>query len=117
MQNLANNFGTIAARQSSARWRQGFTLIELCLGLVVSAMIASALAAFTLAVANCWRQTDATQGAVITVNQLTLRLQNRLQDAKRLGYWTDGSAGSPAGMIYWVRDTNGDGQMQYTELA
>jgi prepilin-type N-terminal cleavage/methylation domain-containing protein len=96
--------------------RRGFTFVELCLALVVSAIMLSALATFTLAVGNYWRQSTGTQTAALTANQAIMRIQKRLYDAHRLGYCRAGSAGSPAAVVYWAADTNGDGYMQFTEL-
>ena len=96
--------------------RRAFTFVELCLALVVSSIMLSALAAFTLAVGNYWRQSTGTQTAALTANQAIVRIQKRLFDAHRLGYCRAGSAGSPAAVVYWAADTNGDGSMQFTEL-
>src|SRR3954453_19167418 len=92
---------------------RGFTLVELCLGLVVVAMVMSAVAAFALAVSNCWKFSDASQSALLTGNQALARLQRHLHDAKRTGYCTR----RQATLVYWQADANGDGQMQFSELA
>jgi Tfp pilus assembly protein PilV len=94
--------------------RRGFTLIELCLGLLVVAMIMSALAAFALAVSNCWKYSDASEASAISGNQAVIRLQRRLHDAKRVGYCRNAPQ---AALVYWAADADGDGKMQFSELA
>ena len=93
--------------------RRAFTLIELCLGLVVVAMVMTALAAFALAVSNCWKYSDSSQGSMLTGNQAVARLQHRLHDAKRVGYYRT----SPQALVYWQADANADDKMQFSELA
>jgi hypothetical protein len=92
---------------------RGFTLVELCLGLVVTAMVMSAVAALALAVSNCWKFSDALQSGLLTGNQALVRLQRHLHDAKRTGYSTN----NPPTLVYWQADANGDGLMQLSELA
>jgi hypothetical protein len=92
---------------------RAFTLVELCLGLIVVAMVMSALAAFALAVSNCWKYSDASQGSAITGSRAVARLQRRLHDAKRIGYYRT----SPPALVYWTDDANADGRMQFSELA
>jgi prepilin-type N-terminal cleavage/methylation domain-containing protein len=94
--------------------RRGFTLIELCLGLIIVAMVMSALAAFALAVSNCWKYSDASEASAISGNQAVIRLQRRLHDAKRVGYCRPAPQ---AALVYWTGDADGDGRMQFSELA
>src|SRR3954468_23086953 len=76
-------------------------------------MVMSAVAAFALAVSNCWKFSDASQSALLTGNQALARLQRHLHDAKRTGY----CAAHSATLVYWQADANGDGIMQLSELA
>lgn len=77
----------------------------------------SALAAFTMAVGSYWRSTSGTQCATLAANQAVVRIQQRLADTRRLGYCrAGGGGGAGAAIVYWPSDTNGDGQMQFTEL-
>lgn len=94
--------------------RRGFTLVELCLGLLVMAMVMSALAAFALAVSNCWKYSDASEASAISGNQAVIRLQRRLHDAKRVGCCRPAPK---AALVYWAADADGDGKMQFSELA
>lgn len=94
---------------------RAFTLVELCLSLVIISLIGSAIAAFLLSVSSCWTASENLQTSAIYANQFTARLCARLNDAKRIGTWVDQGAGDP-GMIYW-RDINNDGIMTYSELG
>jgi hypothetical protein len=96
------------------RVRGGFTLIELCLGMLITTMICGAVSAFLLTVSHCWTETDDVQSAVLRGHQFATRLEQRIRDAKRIGYWRDGAS---AGFIFWQGDTNGDGAMQSSELG
>ncbi|MGH7177983.1 MAG: hypothetical protein ACREJC_11425 [Tepidisphaeraceae bacterium] len=93
---------------------RGFTFVELCLGLVVTSLVLSALSAFVLAVSNVWQASDAAQCSAIANGQTTLRLQKRLLDARQIGYYR---ATGPAAVIYWRGDFNGDSKINYSELA
>jgi len=96
--------------------RRGFTLVELTLGLLVTTFVAGAVGAFLLAVSRCWNGTANVQNGAIRASQFTARLAQRLQDAKRIGYWRDGSANN-GGFIFWQGDTNADGEMQASEMG
>jgi hypothetical protein len=97
--------------------RRAFTLIELCLGMLITVLVTGALAAFMLTVSRHWQSGDGTQSAVLSAGQATLRLQKRLLDAKRIGYWRAGSDDEPAALAYWRIDGNGDNAMQSSELG
>ena len=90
--------------------RSGFTLVELTLGLLVTTFVAGAVGAFLVAVSRCWNETADVQTGAILASQFTTRLAQRVQDAKRIGYWRDGSANN-GGFIFWQRDANSDGLM------
>jgi Tfp pilus assembly protein PilW len=95
--------------------RRGFTFIELCLGMVMTAIISGAVASFLLSVSACWNATENLHNATIRANQFSERLAGRIRDAKRIGYWKNASAGGAA-MIFW-RDCDNDGVMVRTELS
>jgi type II secretory pathway pseudopilin PulG len=115
-----------ATRTTSSRdtRRRGFTLVELTLGLIVTAMVSGAVGAFLLAVTRCWDDTANVQSGAVRASQFRTRLAQRIQDAKCIGYWRNGGGGgakavSPANVafIFWQGDTNSDGQMQASELG
>src|SRR4051812_18505779 len=98
-----------------ARQVRAFTLIELCLGLLVTSLVAAAVASFMLSVSKCWASSENVQSSAMRADQFTARLAAQLRDAKRIGYWQDASSGDP-GLIYW-RDANNDGIMTLNELG
>lgn len=109
-----------------ASGRRAFTLVELCLGLVVTALVVGAVASFALALSTAWRDSEQAQGAGLASNQTLLRLRQVLGGAKRLGYCQAGSlsdASSRATLLIWLvdgqpeRGTEPDGKMQVTEMA
>jgi hypothetical protein len=81
--------------------------------MLVTAMVMSAVAAFALAVSNCWKYSDSSQAMALTGNQAVARIQRYLLDARRLGCC---QTAEPA-VVYWQSDSNGDGLMQFSELA
>src|SRR4051812_24197908 len=106
-----SNARNIFERSSAARkmpGRSAFTLVEMCLGLLVSAVIAGAVSAFMVSVSQCWTQTENAQTGALLVNQFATRFTKRFADAKRVGTWRNGSLNN-AGFIYWQRDVNADG--------
>jgi type II secretory pathway component PulJ len=105
----------------STRAARGFTFPELCLGLVILALVMGAVAAFTLAMSQSWTHAQETEQVSITARQVTARLTRVVQDAKLIGAVTNGAVNAnpliPAAVILWVEDTNGDGQIQGAECA
>ncbi|CAN5695626.1 hypothetical protein BH09PLA1_BH09PLA1_30730 [soil metagenome] len=103
-------------RSISRLRRRGFTLVEMCLGLLVTGFVSAAVAAFLLAVSACWNQSENAQTGAVRNSQFTSRLSQRIRDAKRIGKWRNGSANN-AGFIFWQGDANSDGLMQSSELG
>jgi type II secretory pathway pseudopilin PulG len=96
--------------------QRGFTFVELCLGLVMTSLIAGAIASFMVSVSRCWNESEELQTAAIRANQFTERLAGKLRGAKRIGYWNAGNSGTSACLTYWC-DTNNDEVMQQSELG
>ena len=65
--------------------RRAFTLIELCMGLVVTSLVMGAAAAFMAATASVWKASEAAQGKVQTSNQVQRRLLSVLRESAALG--------------------------------
>jgi type II secretory pathway pseudopilin PulG len=100
--------------------RNGFTFVELCLGLVITSLVMSALAAFTLAMSSAWRQAEQTQSATIIANQVSAVLQDQIRQARLLGAWRAGSisgSGESAAVMLWKEAADGDGIIQDSELS
>ena len=98
----------------------GFTFVELCLALLITTLIVSAISAFSLAMARSWEMSGRSQLLSISAAQVTMRLQNDLRDAKRLGAcrsgWLEPSSAATAAVVVWRADTNSDRRIQSTEL-
>jgi len=97
----------------------GFTLMELMIGMMVTALVTAASAALLSAVGQGWKQSDSTQDDSLSIVQAHLRLQRVLRGAKQIGLCHSGSieGSSSAAVLIWKADTNLDSQMQFSELA
>src|SRR5580704_10727781 len=108
-------------KTSTRTIRRGFTLVELMLGLAITALVMAALAAFVGAVGQGWEGSDGTQDAALEARQAYVRVQNQLSSALYVGQVMagslDGSAATPGGVFYWAQDTNGDAGPQTGEMA
>lgn len=103
---------------SPARCR-AFTLIELCLGLVITALVMSALSAFSLAMSTAWKNASQSQAITLVGNQAVFRTQKEVSNAKIIGAVRAGSmdaSGSGAAVLLWAGDTNNDGYIQLAEI-
>jgi type II secretory pathway component PulJ len=98
----------------------GFTLVELCLGMLITTLVMSGIAAFSLAMTRGWEESGRSQTLSLTATQVTARLQRNLRDAKRIGECRSGSlapSGAPtAAVAIWVGDSNGDRKIQSNEV-
>jgi hypothetical protein len=108
--------------QRPPRRRAGLTLIEMCIGMVVTAMVLGALSAMWFGVAYAWTGSTASQGVALTGNLAAVRLESTFRSAKYLCQYTVGSADgktSPAGSVFfWKNDTwTADGAVEIAELA
>jgi Tfp pilus assembly protein FimT len=104
------------------RTARGFTVMELMMGIAITAMVMGATAALMGAVGQGWQQSESTDQSASTATQAHLRLQRIIKSAKQLGYYRAGSFASPssangAAVLMWKADTNLDGKAQYSELA
>lgn len=101
--------------------RRGFTFVELMIGMVVTAVVLSALSVFTAAVAAHWETTEAGQSAFLSASLSVDRVSRIVRAAKFLD--PAAATGSldnstpPAACMCWARDANNDGKMQPSELG
>ena len=58
---------------------RGFTFVELCLGLVITALVMSAMAAFSLAMASAWKSAEKTQSLTLRGHHAVLRIEKEAQ--------------------------------------
>jgi hypothetical protein len=117
-------------RRSSARSNRAFTLVELSIGLLVTALVLGAVGAFTLSVSRAWENSDEMQSSSLTSSQVTMRLLNELRTVQGIGAVISGTTAPnvsratvpPAAVLLWKRDgnppnyTDADGRIQYSEL-
>lgn len=100
--------------------KSGFTFIELCLGLVVTMLVMSALAAFSLAMANAWRSAETTQSLTLRGHHAIARIESEIRNARLIGVCRTGSSegvGDGAAVMLWKSDLNGDGYIQGDECS
>ena len=106
---------------AAARRSRAFTLVELMLGLLVTALVMGALAALLAAVAQGWQYSEESQHNSSLVAQAHMRLQRVLKSASLVGAVRTGalnnSAAKSAAMMIWKYDANNDWRIQYSELA
>jgi prepilin-type N-terminal cleavage/methylation domain-containing protein len=108
--------------------RRGFTFLELSIGMVVTAMVLAALAAFSLATASTWNsgQTTNTDGsktiaAIPVIGTLAcVRLDNEFSSAYLTGGYYPGtltsSSGQQASILLWKKDTTNTGTIDTSEI-
>jgi prepilin-type N-terminal cleavage/methylation domain-containing protein len=81
---------------------RAFTLIELMIGLVITAMVMAAMAAVMTSVAEGWQAGSVSQSTQMQANQIYTRVQKILSGAKYVILPTNGSSGSS--IIFWAND-------------
>lgn len=98
---------------------RGFTLVELCLGLIATAMVSCALAAFTMSIAKSWQSTGSAQAASLSSAATTMRIEEIVRNSRLTGKYNAGAldGSSSAAVLLWLDDTNGDGAIQENECA
>lgn len=105
----------------STRRPRAFTLMELLLGMLVTALVMSALAALLGAVAQGWKQSGEAQSTSNVVTQTHVRIQRLLKGVRLIGACRsgafDGTASEQAAVLLWTADRNNDYRIQLSELA
>ena len=103
------------------RGRRAFTLMELVMGMIVTGLVMSAIAALLSAVAMGWEQNGKSQANSVHRVQAHARLQRILKGVKQLGAVRPGSVNGttnpPAAVMIWKSDDNGDNKVQFSELG
>ena len=98
-----------------------FTAVEMMMGLVITSLVMGAVAAFTLAMTQAWKQNDPSKTVELAGAQATARLQDMFREAKYSGLVRAGSlAGTTtptASIFLWTADTNGDNLIQFSEIT
>lgn len=101
--------------------RRGFTFVELCLALVITALVMSAVTSFVLAMSHSWKHNERSDAATLYARQAAARIDRTIQEGRLIGatYSPAGgySGANPPAVILWITDTNGDGQIQGAECG
>jgi Tfp pilus assembly protein PilW len=84
------------------------TLVELSIGLAITALVIGALSALWFAVAETWRQSSSSQGNTLRTAQVVTRLEATFRQARYVCQWTPGklddTSVSPASCFIWRSD-------------
>ena len=80
--------------------RHGFTLVELCLGMLITAMVAMSLAGFSLAVTHHWRQDQQSQQLQVAGARSGAMMASIVESARALACVSD----DPASLFLWQKD-------------
>ena len=98
----------------------GFTFVELCFGLVITALVMAALATFSLAMSTAWQNAGSSQDILLQANQDVRLLDAKIRPCALTGGWQsgslDGSASLPAAVLLWTADTNSSSTVNYSEI-
>jgi hypothetical protein len=94
-------------------------LVELCLGLLATAMVGIALASFTVSIAQGWEASGGAQSTSLSSAAATLRIQEIVRNARLTGKCNTGAldGSSSAAVLLWLEDTNADGVIEENECA
>lgn len=104
-----------------SRSRSGFTLMELIMGMIVTGLVMSAIAALISAVAVGWEHSGSAQADSSQRVQAHARVQRIVKGVKQLAALRagsiDGTVTPAAALLIWKSDNNGDEKPQFSELA
>jgi hypothetical protein len=94
-------------------------LVELCLGLLATAMVGIALASFTVSIAQGWEASGGAHSTSLSSAAATLRIQEIVRNARLTGKCNTGAldGSSSAAVLLWLEDTNADGVIEENECA
>ncbi len=96
--------------------RRGFTFVELCLAMCVTAMVAIALAAFAAAGAQSWRQSEHIQQLQVSSQQGTNLTTRIVESSRALASVIE----EPPSLLLWLTDSfdgAADAKAQFAEMA
>lgn len=113
----AHNF-----RERRASAPRGLTLVELSVGLAITAIIGVAVCSFTFAAGTAWRGHEAGMTVEQLANLTSVRINSLVQTSGLFGAWSAGDLDDPdqtprASVMIWTRDRNADGQIQTSEIS
>ena len=95
----------------ATKYKNGFTLIELLLALVITGIVASAVATLAYAMNSAGVATDDMSKKQAQVRFATLKISDLIRHCKLVCY------ASANEIAVWAGDTNGDGKININELT
>src|SRR5947199_1474276 len=103
----------------------GFTIVELMMGLLVVSIVLAALAGLALAMSNGWQATQTQDNLQIARRQTSTQLYYKLHSAKYIGMAASDNSNSSGGsvlgkgaaLIFWKGETNPGTTMYAYQLA
>lgn len=90
---------------------KAFTLVELMVTMVVTAVILSAVATLAYALSSATRDGDDAARAQARLRQAAVRILDGVQNARMI------LTATPTELAIWRQDTNGDGRINVNELT
>jgi hypothetical protein len=100
--------------------KSGFTFVELCFGLVITALVMAGLAAFSLAMSTAWQNAGSSEAILLAANQDVRLLDAKIRPCALTGGWQTGSlagtAAQPAAVLLWTADTNASSTVNFSEI-
>jgi hypothetical protein len=97
--------------------RRGLTFVELVIAMTITAMVAGGVAGILTAVSAGWQQGRQVEMGASVTSRTMLRIQKIIRTAKQIGACREGGGTSAADVLLWKGDLNGDGKVQFSELA
>lgn len=95
----------------NTRNKNGFTLVELLVALIVSSIVLAAVATLAFAVGAAYDETDDTSQKQAQIRHATLRISELIRHCKLI-------CGTPGNdLAVWRADDNNDGQININELV
>lgn len=101
---------------------RGFTLIEMSLGITITAMVMAAVATMTFAVSTQWQSDQVAQSINVQSTQAEARVQRIIRQAKLTGLVRTGGSilypsNTVACVMFWLNDANDDNKIQFSEMG
>jgi Tfp pilus assembly protein PilW len=97
------------------------TLVELVIGMLITALVAAAVAAMLMAVSRGWANSQDIDTQSTITSQAMLRINKIMRDSRQIGAFRagglTGSPAHPAAVLIWRSDLNGDNKIQFSELG
>ncbi len=97
------------------RHQRGFTLIELCIGMMVTGFVATVLAGFTATMSHQWRHAETQQHLDVTSQQGCRILRPIVQSARAVGHVF--ASPSPAVFLWQNDDLDRSNVAQFGEMT